>query len=111
MSLELITWHLDNVGIPYTSRKSKVDAIDAKNFTLSFTTFEGDELLGLLDSATHHAKFVPFADGGSIYKHTVVFNFKGDTVFTEEQINLGKEGLKKNFKAFEAYVNANPAAF
>ncbi|KAI3690977.1 hypothetical protein L2E82_49190 [Cichorium intybus] len=67
-------------GVPFTSSKHKVDAVDANNFSYSYTLFEGDVLMGIVDSASHHVKFVPSADGGSVYKHTVVFNCKGDGI-------------------------------
>ncbi|KAI3690979.1 hypothetical protein L2E82_49192 [Cichorium intybus] len=98
-------------GVPFTSSKHKVDAVDANNFSYSYTLFEGDVLMGIVDSASHHVKFVPSADGGSVYKHTVVFNCKGDNKVPEDTINLMKEGLKKSFKGFEAYAIAHPEAY
>ncbi|KAL4579304.1 hypothetical protein LXL04_015445 [Taraxacum kok-saghyz] len=98
-------------GIPFTSSKHKVDTVDTNNFSLTYTIFEGDVLMGIVDSANHHVTFVPSADGGSIYKHTVVFNCNGDNSVPEDTVNLMKEGLKKSFKGFEAYAIAHPEAY
>ncbi|GJU07378.1 root allergen protein-like protein [Tanacetum coccineum] len=53
-------------AVPFTSAKYKIDAIDARNFSATYTVFEGDALMGL-DSATHHFKLVPSADGGAVF--------------------------------------------
>ncbi|KVH77599.1 root allergen protein-like [Cynara cardunculus var. scolymus] len=95
-------------GVPYTTSKHTVDAIDSSNLSLSYTVFEGDALLGIIDSATHHIKFIPSSDGGSIYKHAVVCKCKGDAKLTEDTPKLFKEALKKTFKAIESYAIAHP---
>ncbi|KAI3730067.1 hypothetical protein L6452_18743 [Arctium lappa] len=97
-------------GVPYTSSKHTVDVIDTNNLCLSYTAFEGDALLGIIDSATHHITFTP-SDGGSIYKHTTVFKCKGDAKLTEDTHNLVKEAVKKTFKAIESYAIAHPEAY
>nr|CAB71301.2 vegetative storage protein, VSP [Cichorium intybus] len=98
-------------GVPFTSSKHKVDTVDTSNFSLTYTIFEGDVLMGIVESANHHVKFVPSADGGAVYKHTVVFTCKGDNTVPEDTINLMKEGFKKSFKGFEAYAIAHPEAY
>ncbi|KAI3506077.1 hypothetical protein L1887_28433 [Cichorium endivia] len=98
-------------GLPFTNGKSKVDAIDSDNLSLSYTVFEGDILMGILDSATHHVKFIPSADGGSTYKHTIVNKCKGDNKLTDDHVKLAKESFTKTFKAIEAYIKANPNAY
>ncbi|XP_071702701.1 root allergen protein-like [Rutidosis leptorrhynchoides] len=90
---------------------SKVDAIDKTNLSLSNTGFEGDALMGIVDTATHHIKFVPSSDGGSISKHTVELKCKGDSTLGEDTINFVKEACGKTFKAIESYVNAHPEAY
>ncbi|KAL4563060.1 hypothetical protein LXL04_027091 [Taraxacum kok-saghyz] len=97
-------------GIPFTSSKHKIDAIDSNNFSISYTIFEGDVLMGIIESGTHHLKFLPSADGGSVYKHSMVFKCKGDAKLTDENVSLMKEGLKKTFKAIETYVISHPEA-
>ncbi|PWA49405.1 vegetative storage protein, VSP [Artemisia annua] len=98
-------------AVPYTSSKHKVDAIDPSNFSATYTVFEGDALLGIIDSATHHIKFVPSADGGAVYKHNVVLKCKGDAKPTEETINQFKESFKNTFKALESHLIAHPKAY
>ncbi|GJZ41489.1 root allergen protein-like protein [Tanacetum coccineum] len=90
-------------AVPFTSAKYKIDAIDARNFSATYTVFEGDALLGL-DSATHHFKLVPSADGGAVFKDSVVFKGKGDAKPTEETLNQFKELLITTYKAHEAYA-------
>ncbi|CAH1454422.1 unnamed protein product [Lactuca virosa] len=98
-------------GVPYKNSKHRVDAIDISNLSVSYTIFEGDALLGIIDSATHHIKFVPSADGGSVYKHSTEFNCKPDAQLSEDILNLAKEAFKNTFKAIEAYAIAHPQAY
>nr|KAJ0228448.1 hypothetical protein LSAT_V11C100018400 [Lactuca sativa] len=74
---------------------------DSNNFSIIYTIFEGDILMGQLDSMTHHVKFIPSPDGGCVYKPTVVYNCKGETQLPEEALNMVKEGFKKTFNAIE----------
>ncbi|GJT20326.1 root allergen protein-like protein [Tanacetum coccineum] len=103
--------HTVMVTVPFTSAKYKIDAIDARNFSATYTVFEGDALMGILDSATHHIKFVPSADGGAVFKDSVVFKGKGDAKPTEETLNQFKELFKNTFKAQEAYAIAHPEVY
>ncbi|GJX83976.1 root allergen protein-like protein [Tanacetum coccineum] len=81
-------------AIPFTSAKHKIDAIDASNCSVTYMVFKGDALLGILDLATHHIKFVPSADGGAVFKDNIVLNCKGDAKLTEETLNQYKELLR-----------------
>ncbi|GKC95412.1 root allergen protein-like protein [Tanacetum coccineum] len=98
-------------AVPFTSAKRKIDAIDASNFSVTYTVFEGDTLLGILDSATHHIKFVPFADGGAVFKDDIILKCKGDVKPTKETLNQYKELLTNTFKTLEAYAIAHPEAY
>nr|XP_043609994.1 root allergen protein-like [Erigeron canadensis] len=98
-------------AMPFKSGKSKLDVVDKENYCISYTVFEGDALMGILDSTTHHMKFTPSADGGCVYKQTVEYHCKGDTHLTEEYLNVAKEALKKTFKAIEGHLHANPHAY
>ncbi|KAL7619053.1 root allergen protein [Lactuca sativa] len=98
-------------GVPFTSGKSKLDVVDSDNFTVVYTIFEGDVLMGQLDSMTHHVKFIPSPDGGCVYKSTIVHNCKGETQLPEEAINMAKEGFKKTFKAIESFIHGNPHTY
>ncbi|KAI7755475.1 hypothetical protein M8C21_024338 [Ambrosia artemisiifolia] len=103
--------HVYGDGVPYTTSKQKFEVVDLNNFYVEYTVFEGDILSDYLDSITHRIKISPTADGASVYKHTTVFNCKGETKPTEEVLNQTNEGYKKVFKAIEAYILANADAF
>ncbi|KAI3687148.1 hypothetical protein L1987_80839 [Smallanthus sonchifolius] len=105
-----IQTHIYGDGVPYTTSKQKIDAVDVTNFCLDFTVFEGDMLSDYLDSITHRVKITPTADGGAVYKHTTTFNGKGEKKPTEEVLNQTNEGYKKVFKAIEDYILANADA-
>nr|GEX18387.1 root allergen protein-like [Tanacetum cinerariifolium] len=94
-------------AIPYTSAKYKIDAIDANNFTATYSVIEGDDLLGT--PSTHHFKIVPSANGGTVFKDSVVH--KCNAKPTEETFNQFKELFKNTFKAHEAYAIAHPEVY
>ncbi|KAI3730053.1 hypothetical protein L6452_18729 [Arctium lappa] len=98
-------------AVPFTSAKYKVDAIDTNNFSYSYSFFEGDSLMGILDSITHHIKIVPSADGGSVFKQTVIYNCKGNDKPSEEVLKAEKEIYEKTYKAMEAYGAAHPESY
>ncbi|KAI3730065.1 hypothetical protein L6452_18741 [Arctium lappa] len=98
-------------AVPYTTSIQKVDAVDVSNLSVSYTIYEGDALFDFLDSITHHIKISPGVDGGSVYKHTTVFNCKGEATVPEEMLTQTNEGYKKVFKAIEAHVLANVDAY
>nr|GFB87016.1 root allergen protein-like [Tanacetum cinerariifolium] len=77
-------------AVPYTSAKYKIDAIDANNFTATYSVIEGDDLLG-----------TP--------KDSVVL--KRNAKPTEETLNQFKELFKNTFKAHEAYAIAHPEVY
>ncbi|GJR41476.1 putative reverse transcriptase domain-containing protein [Tanacetum coccineum] len=64
--------------------------------SIKSTTYgDGDALLGILDSSTHHIKFVPSADGGAVFKDNVELDaasFK-DFRCQEWQIGVDLKGL------------------
>nr|GEZ59196.1 root allergen protein-like [Tanacetum cinerariifolium] len=98
-------------ALPFTSAKYKIEAIDKSNFSVTFTVFEGDALLGILDSATHHIKFVPSADGGAVFKDDIILKCNGDAKPTEETLNQYKELLTNTFKTLEAHAIAHPEVY
>ncbi|KVH96487.1 root allergen protein-like [Cynara cardunculus var. scolymus] len=95
-------------AVPFTSGKYKVDAIDASNFSYTYSFFEGDNLMGILDSITNQITIVPSADGGSIFKQTIIYNCKGNEKPSEEVLKIEKDIYEKTFKAIEAYGVAHP---
>ncbi|GKB69015.1 root allergen protein-like protein [Tanacetum coccineum] len=72
-------------AVPFTSAKYKIDAIDARNFSATYTVFE--------------------------VSYSVVFKGKGDAKPTEETLNQFKELFKNTFKAHEAYAIAHPEVY
>ncbi|KAI3785147.1 hypothetical protein L1987_44260 [Smallanthus sonchifolius] len=98
-------------GVPFTTGKYKVDAVDPSNYSYSYSFIEGDNLFGILNSINHHIKVVPSPDGGSVYKQTVIYNCKGDEKPSEEILKKEKELYENTYKAIEAYAVAHPEAY
>ncbi|XP_035843521.1 root allergen protein-like [Helianthus annuus] len=94
-----------------TSSKHTIDDIDASNFILSWTFFEGDALMGIINTATHHMKFIPSPNGGSVFKQTFVIRYKGDAKQMDDVINITKEAIKNTFKKMESYAIAHPEVY
>ncbi|KAI3756643.1 hypothetical protein L1987_56465 [Smallanthus sonchifolius] len=92
--------------VPFTSAKYKQETIDSSDFTYNYTFFEGDNLIGILDSINYRIKIVP-TDGGCIYKQTVIYNCKGDEKPSAEFLKLEKELYEKTYKAIEEYAAAH----
>ncbi|KAJ9546634.1 hypothetical protein OSB04_019177 [Centaurea solstitialis] len=97
-------------AVPFTSGKYKVDAVDPSSFSYTYSFFEGDNLMGILDSITNQIKIVP-TEGGSIFKQTIVYNCKGNEKPTEDILKVEKEIYEKTFKAIEAYGTAHPESY
>ncbi|KAF5816406.1 putative Bet v I/Major latex protein [Helianthus annuus] len=97
--------------IPFASGKFKQDVIDASNFIYNYTFFEGDNLMGILDSINHHVKIVPSAEGGCVFKQTVIYNCKGDEKPPVDVLTFEKELYEKTYKAIEAYAAAHPEVY
>ncbi|KAI3756650.1 hypothetical protein L1987_56472 [Smallanthus sonchifolius] len=96
--------------VPFTSAKYKQETIDASDFTYNYTFFEGDNLIGILDSIDYRIKIVP-TDGGCVYKQTVIYNCKGDEKPSAEFLKLEKELYEKTYKAIEEYAAAHPEVY
>ncbi|KAI7736024.1 hypothetical protein M8C21_003676 [Ambrosia artemisiifolia] len=95
-------------GIPFTSGKYKTESVDVSKYSYSYSVIEGDVLMGILDSINHDVKVVPSADGGSVFKQTVVYNCKGSEKPSEEFLHKEKDVYINIFKTLEAYAIANP---
>nr|XP_043608193.1 root allergen protein-like [Erigeron canadensis] len=107
-TIKLITF---GEGVPFTSAKYKVDAIDKTNYSYNYTFFEGDNLMGILDSISSQVKIVPAADGGCVNKQTITYNCKGEDKPSEEILKKEKEIYETTYKAMEAYAAAHPEAY
>ena len=97
--------------VPYTKGKQRVDLVDASNNCYNFTFIEGDILLGILDSISDQVKIFPSANGGSVFKETIVYKSKGEDKPSEESLKYDKVIHVKTFKAIEAYIAAHPEAY
>ncbi|KAI7732207.1 hypothetical protein M8C21_012242 [Ambrosia artemisiifolia] len=106
-TIKLITF---GDALPFTHAKYKIDALDESNFSYSYTFFEGDNLMGILDSTTQHVKIVPSGEG-SIYKLTIIYNCKGDEKPSEETLKAEKEVYEQTYKSIEGYAAANPELY
>ncbi|KAM0064322.1 putative Bet v I/Major latex protein [Helianthus debilis subsp. tardiflorus] len=91
-----------------TSTKHTIDAIDRSNLIFSWTFFEGDALKGIINTATHHLKFIPSPNGGCVFKQTFVIRYKGDAKLIDNIINGTKEAIKNTFKKMESYAIDHP---
>nr|GEU30583.1 root allergen protein-like [Tanacetum cinerariifolium] len=98
-------------AVPFTSGKYRQDTVDEKNLSFGYTFFEGDNLMGILDSINQHITIVPTADGGSIYKQTVTYNCKGDEKPSEEVLKFEKQVREQTFRAIAAYAAEHPEAY
>ncbi|KAK9059120.1 hypothetical protein SSX86_021739 [Deinandra increscens subsp. villosa] len=96
--------------VPFNSAKYKQEDIDASNLTYNYTFFEGDTLMGILDSINHRVKIIP-TDGGCVFKQTVIYNCKGDEKPSEETLKFEKELYVNTFKAIETYAAAHPEIY
>ncbi|KAF5759860.1 putative Bet v I/Major latex protein [Helianthus annuus] len=97
-------------AVPFTHAKYKVDAFDESSFSYSYTFFEGDNLMGILDSVTQHVKITPSGEG-SIYKQTIIYKCKGDEKPSKETLKAEKELYEQTYKAIEAYAATNPELY
>ncbi|XP_031250292.1 major allergen Pru ar 1-like [Pistacia vera] len=97
-------------GSQFDYVKHKVEALDKKNLTYSYSVIEGDALMKSLEKITYEIKISSSPDGGSICKSISKYYTVGDFEIKEEQIKAGKEKSSGLFKALEAYLLANPDA-
>ncbi|KAG8636546.1 major allergen Pru ar 1 [Manihot esculenta] len=94
--------------------KETIDAVDKENFIFEYTVIEGDPALMSkeLEKICFQIKFEASPDGGSILKRTSKsYTLEGIDV-NEEEIKAAQaktmEAFVGIFKAFEAYILANP---
>ncbi|PWA86473.1 START-like domain, Bet v I type allergen [Artemisia annua] len=70
-------------------------AVDTSNLSQSYTFFEGDNLMGILDSVKADVKIVPSANGGSVFKQKITYNCKDDEKPSAETLNFKKNCTRK----------------
>ncbi|KAK9066991.1 hypothetical protein SSX86_014315 [Deinandra increscens subsp. villosa] len=98
-------------AVQFTSGKYKVDALDISNYSFGYSFIEGDNLMGILDSINIHVKVVPSANGGSMFKQTIIYNCKGAEKPSEDILKKEKEGYENTYKTIEAYAIAHPETY
>lgn len=98
-------------GSPLKSVKYRVDELNEKTLTYSYTLVEGDSLVDKLEKITYEVTFEPSADGGSISKVTSKYYTVGDFTLKEEEVKAGKERVLGMYKAVEAFLIQNPDAY
>ncbi|KAG9459519.1 hypothetical protein H6P81_004027 [Aristolochia fimbriata] len=97
--------------IPFSYVTDRVEEQDEEKFVYRYTMLEGGFLGKKYDAANYQVRFEPTSDGGSICKMTGQYNALDDSSFTEEDIEIGKQGLMGMYKAVEAYLQQNPDAY
>lgn len=98
-------------GSPLKCVKYRVDELDEKTLTYSYSLVEGDALAEKLEKITYEVKFEESSDGGSISKVTSKYYTAGDFTLKEEEVKAGKERVIGMYKAVEAYLIQNPDAY
>ncbi|XP_068663065.1 major allergen Pru ar 1-like [Aristolochia californica] len=97
--------------IPFSYVTDRIDEQDEEKFVYKYTMLEGGFLGKKYDAANYEVRFEPTGDGGSVCKMTGRYSAHHDSSFTEEDIEIGKQGLMGMYKAVEAYLRQNPDAY
>ncbi|KAI9194426.1 hypothetical protein LWI28_005893 [Acer negundo] len=84
-------------GTEFKNLKNRIDALDKERMTYAHTITEGGALQDKAESISYAVKLEATADGGC--------------KFGEEQLKEAKAKSIAIFKAVEAYLLANPAAY
>ncbi|KAF2289239.1 hypothetical protein GH714_031893 [Hevea brasiliensis] len=94
--------------------KERIDAIDKENLTYDYSVIGGDPALlnKALDKISFQIKVESSPDGGSIFKRSSKSYTIDGAEVNEEEIKAGQEKAMEAFvgifRAFEAYILANP---
>ncbi|XP_068659286.1 major strawberry allergen Fra a 1-3-like [Aristolochia californica] len=96
--------------VPLSHVNQRIDVLDETNLEYKYTVTEGSYLGTKVTSALYHIKIEPSA-GGSICKASAEYETTEEVELTEEEINIGKDGLLGTIKAVEAFLLANPDAY
>uniref|UniRef100_A0A7N0UIC2 Bet v I/Major latex protein domain-containing protein n=1 Tax=Kalanchoe fedtschenkoi TaxID=63787 RepID=A0A7N0UIC2_KALFE len=107
-TVKLITF---SEGGPFKSMKHKVDYLDKEKFTFGYSVIGGDILGPEVEKVSHDIKFEATPEGGSVCTNLTKYYTIGDFEMKEELIKPAKEKGEGLFKAFEAFVLANPDEF
>ncbi|XP_063937709.1 major allergen Pru ar 1-like [Daucus carota subsp. sativus] len=97
-------------GKPFKYVKHRVDALDKEKMTYAYTVFEGDALIGRIESISHEFKISSRPDGGSTGIQVSTYRTKPGAENKEEEITSGESKDSCVFKAVEDYLLAHPDA-
>ncbi|XP_068658372.1 major strawberry allergen Fra a 1.08-like [Aristolochia californica] len=97
--------------IPFKHVSERVDNLDKEKLHYSYSVIEGANVGTKLLSSVYHVKFEPSSNGGCSYKMTAEFTPMEGQKFTDEEVNIGKQGAFGMIKAVEGYLVANPEAY
>ncbi|XXG84344.1 hypothetical protein AAC387_Pa10g1879 [Persea americana] len=98
-------------AVPYGHVNERVDELDEGKMEYKYSVTEGSDIGSKLLSAVYHIKVGPSGDGGCVYKLTAEYQTVPGVNYTDEEVNVGKEGLIGMFKAVEGHLLANPQAY
>ncbi|KAK0606967.1 hypothetical protein LWI29_007065 [Acer saccharum] len=98
-------------GTEFKNLKNRIDALDKERMTYAHTIIEGGALQDKAESISYEVKFEATADGGCKVTNVSKYNLKSGAKIGEEQLKEAKAKSIAIFKAVEAYLLANPAAY
>ncbi|KAK2645177.1 hypothetical protein Ddye_020372 [Dipteronia dyeriana] len=98
-------------GTEFKYLKNRVDALDKERMIYAYTVIEGGDLQDKVESISYVVKFEATADGGCKGTNVSKYNVKPGVEITEEQLKEAKAKSMAIFKAVEAFLLANPAAY
>ncbi|ONK78705.1 uncharacterized protein A4U43_C02F21580 [Asparagus officinalis] len=104
-------------AFPWECVKESIDVLDRDNLECHYTLFDAvlrpdaADTAKKIKSGSFVLKIVPSSDGGCVYKTAAEFSTIPGVEFTEEDVQMMREQEIGQFKAVEAYLLANPAAY
>lgn len=96
--------------VEFKTAKQRIDEIDERNLTYSYSIIEGDVLQGVFESIRNDFKVIP-SNGGCRIKHKITYNTIGDAKLTDDQIKDAREKSAIILGAVDSYLQANPDAY
>ncbi|KAG9443635.1 hypothetical protein H6P81_014975 [Aristolochia fimbriata] len=96
--------------VPLSHVNQRIDVLDEENLEYKYAVTEGSYLGNKVMSALYHIK-IEQSPGGCICRASAEYESPEGTELTEDEINIGRDGLLGTLKAVEAYLLANPGAY
>lgn len=95
-------------GGPFKQAKQRVDALDEANFTIKYTTYEGDGVLKSVQKSVQDVRIVDSGNGRSIFKVVAEVNVHDDNLVKGGHLEEAQETELGVLKLLEAHLHANP---